>query len=626
MLRPSPAAPAAHRPIGLLSRWCALAVALLFLWPALVLAGELEVHILDVGQGSGIFVLGPDGTRVAVDAGPPGAGNSAVLPYLSSRGITGLDWSVMTHWHTDHYGGLTELFNAGWLPTFSAWDRGNFNIPSNPLVSAYLAAAAGKRATPSVGQKIQLGDGAFLEVVAINGITAQGVVPVVGTAQEENSRSIAVLISYGDFQFYYGGDLTSGGNGTANVEGPMSQSVGQVEAVLTSHHGSNTSSSQFVVSNLAPSFVAHSNGLGNNFGHPTKTTTNRWNAPGAVRVQWGTSEGDQSNGSGGWTSAEGHMVLRTDGQRFRVEAVTSGESVGFTTFENPGILASPANLRVSELLTRPANAANDVGQWIELVNISQGPVDLGGVRILSGAQNFTIASRILLEPMEYLVVGLDGKPSRNGDLFVHLGAPWESFALPTTSGSVEVRAANGTTIETVQWGPGAVPAQLGISSERVDLSQPPSAANFAPAPTPWAPGADRGTPGRVNDNDLSTFPPTLSLNSSQVGGLLSFGLSAPGKNGQVYGLLASATIGFGLNLYGLQTPHPPDPFLLYWVQFVPNIIGILATPPSATFQLAIPPNPSLVGFVGFASFLTLDLVPGGLVGTGQSNTLIFVLQ
>ena len=95
----------------------------------LVLAGELAVHFIDVGQGDSALVVGPDGTTVLIDGGSAGDGSGMVVPYLNSIGVTGLAYSIMTHWHTDHYGGMDEVFNAGFLPSVSALDRGNTAMP-----------------------------------------------------------------------------------------------------------------------------------------------------------------------------------------------------------------------------------------------------------------------------------------------------------------------------------------------------------------------------------------------------------------------------------------------------------------------------------------------------------------
>src|SRR5262245_2913912 len=126
---------------------CALATA--------ALGADLRIYVLDVGQGSSAVVVGPTGTRVLIDGGNSGDGSGIVVPYLQSQGILGLDYSIDTHWHTDHMGGMDEVFNTpGFKPQVAAYDRGNSSIPSNTQVTQYLNSVAfppGLRQTPGLG-------------------------------------------------------------------------------------------------------------------------------------------------------------------------------------------------------------------------------------------------------------------------------------------------------------------------------------------------------------------------------------------------------------------------------------------------------------------------------------------
>jgi competence protein ComEC len=108
-------------------------------------AQNLEVHVINVEQGLSVFVRSPSGTRCLIDAGNPGDGTALVRPYLQSIGVSALDTTWMTHWHTDHFGGLTDLFNSGYKPLLAAYDRGDTNKPSNSFVTQYSSAVAGKR-------------------------------------------------------------------------------------------------------------------------------------------------------------------------------------------------------------------------------------------------------------------------------------------------------------------------------------------------------------------------------------------------------------------------------------------------------------------------------------------------
>ena len=70
---------------------------------------DLEIHVIDVDQGSCIYVQGPNGTRVLLDGGAPGFGPT-ITSYLTSIGVTdlGASWPGRVAWH-DACHGLREL-------------------------------------------------------------------------------------------------------------------------------------------------------------------------------------------------------------------------------------------------------------------------------------------------------------------------------------------------------------------------------------------------------------------------------------------------------------------------------------------------------------------------------------
>jgi hypothetical protein len=56
---------------------------LVLLIPGGARCGELQIHVIDVGQGSSELVIGPDGTSILIDGGTGSQGTSNVLPYLN---------------------------------------------------------------------------------------------------------------------------------------------------------------------------------------------------------------------------------------------------------------------------------------------------------------------------------------------------------------------------------------------------------------------------------------------------------------------------------------------------------------------------------------------------------------
>src|SRR4029079_942798 len=66
---------------------------------------EVEMHVLDVGQGDAILLRTDGGKWILLDAGPSwrgaDAGRSTILPYILRRGGS-LEAFVLSHPHTDH--------------------------------------------------------------------------------------------------------------------------------------------------------------------------------------------------------------------------------------------------------------------------------------------------------------------------------------------------------------------------------------------------------------------------------------------------------------------------------------------------------------------------------------------
>jgi competence protein ComEC len=594
------------------------------------LAGELSLHFIDVGQASSTLVVGPDGTTVLIDGGDPGDGNNYVVPYLTSLGLTGLDYSVMSHWHTDHYGGMDEVFNAGFLPSVAAYDRGANDNPSGTQASEYLAAVGAKRTFSLVGDVLQLGDGATLEIVAVNGVTPLGSDDPSNYSQSENGRSIALVVRYNDFDFYIGGDITSGGNGTANIEDLAAAYVGQVEVAQSSHHGSKTSSSTNVISSLDPSLVIHSCGLNNPYFHPSSDVVEAWSTPASTRTEWGTTEGDTDNGSGGWTSAEGTIIVRTGGYRFTAETAGDAASAGgvelleYTTFENPGMSPGAGWLAITEVMANPSASSDTYGEYFELTNITPQLVDLGGLQVTASSYNFTLRSRILLDYNERLVIGVDGHPSRNGDLWVPLNGPFGDLHLVNSGATLTVIAPGGAVVDTVTWGSSGFSVQAGKAAERIDPFAPGTAANFQTATDSFGDG-DKGSPGFGATAEVGTWPAGLTVPSIHVGDTLDMRLASPDDSGALYLLGLSTGIAPGIDALGLHVPLNIDALFLAFLK-IPGSTGLLDGAGQSAFEIPLVNDPSLVGSTVFSSFVTLVAGPGGLTGSKVSNLAIIPIQ
>jgi beta-lactamase superfamily II metal-dependent hydrolase len=183
-------------------------------------AQELQIHYINVGWGGSTLIVGPDGTTVLLDGGNTGRGTQRIVPYLNSIGITpstGLDYTIVSHQHCDHNGGLDEVVQAGWNVWVENWDNGSTYSTScvTQWDSTASSTAAGIPVAMPIGTVVQLGGGATLTCIARNGsIIGGGSVAV----SDENDRSIAVLVKHGGFEWIWAGDL-GGGQGDSACTG-----------------------------------------------------------------------------------------------------------------------------------------------------------------------------------------------------------------------------------------------------------------------------------------------------------------------------------------------------------------------------------------------------------------------
>ena len=246
---------------------------------------DLEIHYINVQQGQCTLIIGPDGTIILYDAGNEDKGTYEVVPYLQSLGITtatAIDYIITSHHHTDHYWGLTEVMEYGY-DALHVYDNGSdsWNTIYQDFIDAAEATTAGEVTAMSLGTVINLGDGATATCVAVNG-SVLGTGAISGGQDNENDRSLCLLIQYGDFDFLVTGDLGGGsddylctGRSTTQVdiEGPLVKalmpagdypllSAYGVEIAHVGHHGSESSTNADYMNILTPSVACISVGPG----------------------------------------------------------------------------------------------------------------------------------------------------------------------------------------------------------------------------------------------------------------------------------------------------------------------------------------------------------------------------
>ena len=256
-------------------------------------APDLEVTVLDVGQGDAVLIKTPAGKHMLIDAGrwTPNynSGRYTILPHLKAEGIQKLDAVFLSHPHADHIGGILDLMEGVLIDTIY---NSGFQYDSK-LYKNYLASASNK------GIPVKpLSSGTIINIDPSLRLFVYG--PDNGErGSDPNEHSLILELIYGSTEFLFMGDAGE------EQELRLLENFGELldtDFLKVGHHGSRTSSSMRFLSTATPAISVVSLDKNNKFRHPHKEAIARLHA---------------SQTSLHFTSLEGALIFSSDGNKIR---------------------------------------------------------------------------------------------------------------------------------------------------------------------------------------------------------------------------------------------------------------------------------------------------------------------
>lgn len=274
--------------------------------------GQLEVTMLDVGQGDGIYMKAPSGRTYLFDGGSSDvrqAGKYRIEPFLKYKGTGRIDYAFISHGDSDHMNAIREMIERGplgipighlVLPREEVWDDSLTEL-------AALARDSGiKVFVMEEGQRIQ--DGSLSLYCLHPGGTYRG--------EPGNAASMAVWVRYGRFDMLLTGDVE--GEGEAALTAAVDEAKeewqrdgfdGILEVLKVAHHGSKNSTSARFLEVTKPVYGLVSAGRDNRYGHPHRDTAKRLEDIGCRLYI---------------TPSDGAVTVWTDGSRMSISACAGG--------------------------------------------------------------------------------------------------------------------------------------------------------------------------------------------------------------------------------------------------------------------------------------------------------------
>jgi beta-lactamase superfamily II metal-dependent hydrolase len=234
----------------------------------------LQIFFIDVEGGQSTLFVTPAGQSLLVDTGWGYNGfrdANRIVAAAKLAKIKKIDYVLITHYHSDHVGGVPQLTQKLTVGTFI--DHGpnrEASKASQTLFSEYQAAlGTSNHILAKPGEHVPI-KGMDVTLVSADGNVLGQPLPGAGGANQfcsgiaqkaadpsENARSVGMVIDFGKMRIVDLGDLTW--NKELALMCPDNK-LGRADLYIVSHHGLDQSNSPALVHALRPRVAVFNNG------------------------------------------------------------------------------------------------------------------------------------------------------------------------------------------------------------------------------------------------------------------------------------------------------------------------------------------------------------------------------
>ena len=242
---------------------CLLIVLILINFIIYIFPQKLRIFFIDVGQGDSTLIITPDIKTVLVDGGGSDSfdvGEKVLLPYLLDRRILKVDYVLISHFDTDHCGGILTIMEKVKVKNIIISEQAehseNYERFKKLMIHKKIRLIEVKK-----GDKIKIGRYSEFKILF----------PTSRLLSENplNNNSIVAQFNYNNFKMLFTGDIEK-----LAEQQILKTEKAEIRADIlkVAHHGSKTSSIPEFIKAVRPKIALIGVGKNNTFGHPNQQT------------------------------------------------------------------------------------------------------------------------------------------------------------------------------------------------------------------------------------------------------------------------------------------------------------------------------------------------------------------
>lgn len=242
---------------------CLLIVLILINFIIYIFPQKLRIFFIDVGQGDSTLIITPDKKTVLIDGGGSDSfdvGEKVLLPYLLDRRILKIDYVLISHFDTDHCGGILTIMEKVKVKNIIISEQAehseNYERFKKLMINKKIRLIEVKK-----GDKIKIGGYSEFKILF----------PPSRLLSENplNNNSIVAQFNYNNFKMLFTGDIEK-----LAEQQILKTEKAEIRADIlkVAHHGSKTSSIPEFIKAVRPKIALIGVGKNNTFGHPNQQT------------------------------------------------------------------------------------------------------------------------------------------------------------------------------------------------------------------------------------------------------------------------------------------------------------------------------------------------------------------